>query len=372
MKKIRVGIIGQGRSGRDIHRHLFHTQPSLLERFEVVAVADPIAERCEPFANAPADYKRYADYKDMLNDSTLGLDLVVVACRSAAHMDVSIEVMEHGFNCICEKPACRTVAELDRALAVAEKTGKFFLIYQQSRFRTLFTKMVEVMKSGKLGEIQMVKVAYNGFGRRWDWQTIQDMCAGELLNTGPHPLDQIVAMWEMFGGDEKPETIFSKLAGVNVSGDAEDFVKLVISGKGHPVFDMECVKCNHYNPYTYQVYGSNGSLAASGDTLEWQYFNADKTPAIPEVKVATLEGAGRLPTYCAEKLNITKESYTISAYEAGVDFWGVCYYEEVYNALVNGAETTVKMRQVRRQIEIIEECHRQNPLPKTVAVPGKL
>ena len=43
MKRIRVGIIGQGRSGRNIHRHLFETQPELQKRFEVVAVADPMA-----------------------------------------------------------------------------------------------------------------------------------------------------------------------------------------------------------------------------------------------------------------------------------------------------------------------------------------
>ena len=40
MKRIRVGIIGQGRSGRNIHRHLFETQEALKARFEVVAVAE--------------------------------------------------------------------------------------------------------------------------------------------------------------------------------------------------------------------------------------------------------------------------------------------------------------------------------------------
>lgn len=45
MKKIKVGIIGQGRSGRNIHRHLLECCPLLQERFDVVAVADPIEER---------------------------------------------------------------------------------------------------------------------------------------------------------------------------------------------------------------------------------------------------------------------------------------------------------------------------------------
>ena len=45
MKRIKVGIIGQGRSGRNIHRHLFECMPALKERYEVIAIADPIKER---------------------------------------------------------------------------------------------------------------------------------------------------------------------------------------------------------------------------------------------------------------------------------------------------------------------------------------
>ena len=46
MKKIRVGIIGQGRSGRDIHAN---TLIKLVnDKFEIGAVCDLIPERCEP------------------------------------------------------------------------------------------------------------------------------------------------------------------------------------------------------------------------------------------------------------------------------------------------------------------------------------
>lgn len=44
--------------------------------------------------------------------------------------------------------------------------------------------------------------------------------------------------------------------------------------------------------------------------------------------------------------------------------WGTAYYEQVYDALVNGKPMEVTLDQIRRQIMIIEECHRQNPFPK--------
>ena len=72
MKRIKVGIIGQGRSGRNIHRHLLECCPALQERFDVVAVADPIEERrvnTNPGANPKC--KQYDDYKKLLKDKNL-------------------------------------------------------------------------------------------------------------------------------------------------------------------------------------------------------------------------------------------------------------------------------------------------------------
>ena len=367
MRKIKVGIIGQGRSGRDIHRHLFECMPALQERFDVVAVADPIPERranSNPGANP--DCKHYADYRDLLQDKNI--ELVVNASRSHKHVDISIEAMEAGFDVICEKPAAKTVAEFDRALEAAKRTGKFFAVYQQSRFRDVYQKVCDVIRSGVLGEIAMVKVALNGFGRRWDWQTIQDLNGGELLNTAPHPLDQIVGLWDMFG-ETMPERIFAKLANYNNSGDAEDFVKVVLEGKDHPVIDLEVTKECLFPGKAFMVYGSDGTLAADGNIAEWKYFIRKDAVARP-VCIDTLEREGRLPNYCGEKLDFYTEKWEIPVEKSYcADDWGVHYYLNIYDAIVNGAELVVKLSQVRRQIAIIEECYRQNTLPKFVEVP---
>ena len=270
MKKIKVGIIGQGRSGRNIHRHLFECCPLLQERFDVIAVADPIEERRKNTnAGANPDCKHYADYKELLANKEI--ELVVNACRSHKHVDIAIEAMEAGFDVVCEKPLTNKVSEVDRLLEVQKKTGKFFAVFQQARFRPLFRKIYDVIQSGVLGKIAMVKVAYNGFGRRWDWQTIQDMCAGELLNTAPHPLDQMIDLWESFG-DTDPERIFAKLDCINNMGDAEDFVKVILEGKDHPLIDLEVTKECLFPTYQYQVFGQNGSMIGNGETVEWKYY----------------------------------------------------------------------------------------------------
>jgi predicted dehydrogenase len=245
MKRIKVGIIGQGRSGRNIHRHLFECCPALQERFDVVAVADPIEERranTNPGANPKC--KHYADYKELLKDKNV--ELVVNASRSHKHVEISIEAMKAGYNVICEKPLANKVSDVDRLLKVQKETGKFFAVFQQARFRPLYQKICEVIRSGVLGEIAMVKVSYNSFGRRWDWQTIQGLNAGELMNTAPHPLDQMIGLWDMFGVSD-PDRIFSKeqlldsVWGINAES-GEETIKTHISRIRGRLKDIEEIK----------------------------------------------------------------------------------------------------------------------------------
>ena len=120
MKKLRVGIIGQGRSGRDIHRRVLTTQINAMERFEVAAVSDFIPERCKPFddVSIPQDFKVYPDYKEMLKDKSI--DLIVNATRSRDHIPVSIEALKAGYHVLCEKPLASTVAEVDKVVAAAK------------------------------------------------------------------------------------------------------------------------------------------------------------------------------------------------------------------------------------------------------------
>ncbi|MBR4664716.1 MAG: Gfo/Idh/MocA family oxidoreductase, partial [Lentisphaeria bacterium] len=281
MKRIKVGIIGQGRSGRNIHRHLFETQPELQKRFEVIAVADPIPERRKLDGITPSPkFQEYDDYKKMIKNEEI--ELFINASRSPGHIPISIELLKAGRNVISEKPLARHVADVEKLEKAIKQSGKFFAVFQQTRFRPLFRKSFEIMKSGILGRIVMVKIEYNGFSRRWDWQTIQDMCAGELLNTGPHPLD--LALQFYGDGEADPEQIFCKMDRANTFGDAEDHIKLLLAGKGHPTIDMEVSRCCMFPGNTFNIYGTNGGLKANGDEITWRYFKPDEAPEQKLVK----------------------------------------------------------------------------------------
>jgi len=113
----------------------------------------------------------------------------------------------------------------------------------------------KVIKSGVLGRIVQISIAFNGFSRRWDWQTMQSRNGGNLANTGPHPLDQAL---QLFGKGMPKVTCYMDHTD-NSLGDAEDHVKVLLSGRGHPTIDLEVSSCCAYPCFVYNVYGTRGA-----------------------------------------------------------------------------------------------------------------
>ncbi|MDD3726645.1 MAG: Gfo/Idh/MocA family oxidoreductase, partial [Candidatus Ratteibacteria bacterium] len=214
MKTIRVGILGQGRSGRDIHGRYLITAK---DRYKIVAVCDPLQDRRE---RAAKEYgcDVYDNYRKMFRRKDI--DLFVNALPSYLHVPVTKELLKAGFNVLCDKPLARKVKEVDNLIETAEKSGKILAVFQQSRYSPAFQQIKRIIKSGVLGRPVQVSIAYNGFSRRWDWQTLQKYYGGSLLNTGPHPLDQAL---NLLNTDRMPK-VTCIMDRVLTCGDAEDYV----------------------------------------------------------------------------------------------------------------------------------------------------
>lgn len=350
MKKIRTAVIGQGRSGHNIH--VANIRP-LADKYEIVAVADPIPGRCDDAVEATG-CAAYTDYKEMLKRDDL--DLVVNATMSADHVPVTLEIMDAGHNVLCEKPIARYAADVDKLIARSKETGKLFAIFQQSRFAPYFQQVRKVLDSGVLGRVVQINIAFNGFARRWDWQTLQDMNAGSLLNTGPHPMDQALFL---FGFDRMPE-IKCVMDRLNTFGDAEDHVKVLLTGEGRPTIDLEISSCAPYTNYMYQVYAQNGGLTGTADHIEWKWYKPEEAPEQHLIR-EPLEAR----KYCREELTWHTDSWDLPEEQKNWFGWmAQQFYTNLHAALTEGAPLAIPPEQVRRQIEVIEECHRQNPLSR--------
>lgn len=352
MKKIRVAILGQGRSGRDIHaRHLSGD----ARRYEIVAVVDPMQDRreravrelgCEAL-KTPAPLLKRAD-----------LDLIVNATPSHLHAPYTLEFLKAGFNVLCEKPFAARAADVDAMIAAAKKSGKLLAVFQQSRFAPYFVQVRKVIASGALGDIVQASIQFNGFARRYDWQTLTEFNGGALLNTGPHPLDQAL---QLLPPDVMPK-VSCVMRNATSYGDAEDHVLLVLdAGPANPIIHLEISSCCPYSPFMYRLYGTRGGLIGTAGRIEWQYYLPGEAPPM-RLRRRPIAKPDGTPSYCVDSLKWHKKAWSVPKSQR--DLFSVIsggFYTMLYKSLTQGAPLEITPEQVRRQIAVIEECQRQNP-----------
>ena len=96
---IRVAVLGQGRSGLDIHCRYFKTAP---HKYQIVGVADLLDDRRQR-ALSEMGCDAYADYCDLLARDDI--DLVVNALPSHLHPQATIDSLNTGHHTICENPS---------------------------------------------------------------------------------------------------------------------------------------------------------------------------------------------------------------------------------------------------------------------------
>ncbi len=353
MKKLNVAVIGYGKSGWGIHGGFFRSEDNDIVNIVAVAELDPERE-----AVAKADYgcDTYSDYKEFFKRDDI--DLVVNCSYSNMHYPITLDLLNHGFNVLCEKPITKTADQLRELIAAAKKNNVVFTIFQQSRLAPYFEKMEEIMKSGILGDIKLVTARWNGYSRRYDWQTLIKRDAGSMRNTGPHPFEQCI---HLAGTDEMPKKIYSRRGVWNSVGDAEDYVFACLEYENGPVFEIEINPADPFNDkWLYRVCGNRGSMRASGKKIEYQYYLESESPQ-PVLDKTSLHDENGEPCYCKNTIVWHKEELepTGKKYDYGTSG----YYHRLYDHMVNGGELFIKPEHIIPEIQIFEEIERQNPLP---------
>ncbi len=341
---VRVGIAGLGRSGWSIHALALG---ALEDRYQVVAAMDAKPERREEAA-ARFACRTYPDFDSLLGDPDI--ELMVVATPSHLHAEHSIRALEAGKDVLCEKPMACTVADADRMMDAARRTGRTLAVFQNRRYAPDFQKVQEIVRSGCLGRIVMIRMTSHSFGRRWDWQTLRKFGGGTLYNTCPHFVGQAL---EFLGGEE-PE-VFCHLDRALSSGDAEDHCKIVLRAPGQPVVEVEVTSACPYPQDLWLVMGTRGGLSGSMKALRWKYVDLEKVqPRSVDVEPTPDR------SYCGETLPWQEDSWQASPDPApcagGTSV--IRFYEDLYDTLRRGAPLAVTLASVRRQMKVLEECRK--------------
>jgi predicted dehydrogenase len=106
--------------------------------------------------------KTYTDYRSLLNNKEI--DAVIIGTPDHWHCKIMIDAVKAGKHVYVEKPIANSIAECNLMVAAQEKTGKIVQAGQWQRSGPHYKKAIEIVRSGVLGKIRLVKVwAYQGW-----------------------------------------------------------------------------------------------------------------------------------------------------------------------------------------------------------------
>ncbi len=341
---IRVGIAGLGRAGWGIHAEYL---APLAGRFRIVAVSDPNEGR-QREAQARFGCRAYSGFGDLVGDREV--ELMVVASPSHLHEEQSIAAMRAGMHVLVEKPMAESLAGADRMIAVARETGRVLTVNHNYRNMPGFLKLKEVLGSGRLGRIVMIRNAWHGFSRRWDWQTLREYGGGMLNNYGSHAVDRALQLM----GEVEP-AVFCHMERTPLwAGDAESHVKIILQAQGSPMIDIELTSACCYPQDDWLVMGTQGGLTGTLKRLRWKYFDPGALPPRPLSREPTPDRS-----YNHEDLPWQEETWEAP----DEDYWGYRkIWFDIYATLREGKPLAITPESVRREIAILEQCRRLSPV----------
>ena len=342
---LRVGIAGLGRSGWLIHALTLDEFP---DAYQVTAVADTSGERNEE-ARAKFGCETFDSVEDMIDRGTM--DVLIVATPSHLHAPHTIRALESGRHVVVEKPFAMSSDEAHRMIEVAASAGRVIAPFQNRRFESHFLKVKELADSGLFGEVLQIRMAWHTFSRRWDWQALKRFGGGALTNNGAHLLDQAMVLF----GEGEPEIFLDLKPGLTL-GDAEQHMKLVLHGPGHPTIDIELTNASAFPQERWSLMGTNGGLRGSTTELEWRTVDWS---SMPDRTLETGAAPGR--EYNQEAVEWVHGSWTDSddrrePYRR--------FFANLHGAITNGEPLFVTPSSALRCMSVLDRCRAEMALSR--------
>ena len=343
-KPISVGIAGLGRSGWCIHAESLSEFP---DKYRVTAVFDQDPARLKEAAER-FSCNTYSEYEGFLADESV--ELVIVATPSHLHAPHTIAALKAGHHVLCEKPMAVSLEEADQMIKTARSCGRILTIFQNRRYDPDFLKVKEVIESGKIGRVLLIRMVQHFFQRRNDWQTLKQYGGGIVNNWGAHSLDQAMLLI----GEEEPE-VLCQLAHTVSAGDAEDHAKITLKTPSGLIVDVEMSSCAAFSQENWFVIGTCGGIRGTSKELTIKWFDPATLPAL-EVDPRPPEDRSY-----GKPEDIPWQREVWRAEESRSLGWKKIYLD-LYRTIREGAPLVITPESVRRHIALIARCKQLCPV----------
>lgn len=180
-----------------------------------------IASRTQPSADEYArewDIPRaYGSYAEMLRDPEI--DVIYNSLPNHLHAEWTIKALQAGKHVLCEKPFALTLAEVDAMIAASQETGRILTEAFMYRHHAQTLKVKEMVDSGILGKLQLIKGAFTfTLTRAGNFRFNKEMGGGSIWDVGCYPISYA----RMIAGSEPLEVFGWQVS--SADGSDESFV----------------------------------------------------------------------------------------------------------------------------------------------------
>jgi predicted dehydrogenase len=281
-----VAIVGCGFVGR--------RRAGALGAARLVACADAIPERAEALArDAPG--ASVMDWQAAVSHP--GVGLVIVATTNDALAPIACAALESGRHVLVEKPAGRTVAELQTIARAATRHERLVRVGFNHRYHPALLRARDLVDAGEIGELMFLRGRYGhggrlGYDREWRADPARSG-GGELLDQGVHLID--LAGWFLGAFVATEGSAHTYFWDMPVDDNA--FLRLTTAAGRTAFLHVSCTEWR--NLFSLEIYGKAGKLHVEGlggsygverlafyhmrpemgppDTTVWEYPQPDRS-----------------------------------------------------------------------------------------------
>ena len=239
MEKLRAAVIGVGNMGRHHARIYFE-----LDNVELIGVCDKDSKKGSELAKK---YKClfYEDYKDMIEKNNI--EIISVAVPTNLHYQIAKFLIERKINVLLEKPITNDIETANELINLSRNNNTKLMIGHIERYNPVIIRLIELLKSGRLGEIVSINI------RRIGGLPPQIKDANVILDLAIHDIDISNFILGKF-----PKNFYG-FKSKNFLNDREDNV-IIILDYGKTIASIEASWITPIKIRTMDITGTDGYL----------------------------------------------------------------------------------------------------------------
>ena len=309
---MKYALIGCGRISPN------HIAAARNNKLEIVAICDIEPSYMEDKTlkfKLDKSVKHYIDYKEMVEKERP--ELVAICTESGKHASIAIFCIEHGCNCIIEKPIALSISDADAIISASIKHHIKVCACHQNRFNKsvqIIREAIDMNRFGRLfyGTAHVRWCRDHEYYDRASWRGTWEQDGGALMNQCIHNIDLL--RWMMGGEVEEVVGMTDRLNHNYI--EAEDFEIALIKFKNGSYGIIEGTTDIYPKNLeeTLYIFGEKGTIKAGGQSVnvieEWRFSDMLDDPI--EVKARFHEnppniyGYGHTPLY-ADVINAIQQ-----------------------------------------------------------------